>query len=137
MRLSFRGLATFTSLLLFGLAAVWLLAPNLLLSDWGVAFNASAGLVGRRAAALYAGLAVMLLAARKVEPSAARSAISKGLVATLLSLAALGVYELQAGHATPKILLAVVIEVALTMGFLFVGRVQPLRSDAGRTRKNA
>lgn len=40
------------------LAATWLLAPTLLLAEWGVEFNHEVGLLGRRAAALYAGVGV-------------------------------------------------------------------------------
>lgn len=121
MKLSFRALAILSALIFFALALTWMLAPNLLLSDWGVEFTASAGVVGRRSAALYAGIAAMFFWARNAEPSTARSALIKGVVVACLTLAALGLFELQAGHATPAILIAVLIEVGLTLAFLYVG----------------
>lgn len=120
MKLNFRSLATLSGLFFFALALVWLLAPDLVLSDWGVEFSASVGLLGRRAAALYAGFAVMLVSARNAEPSTTRSALIKGVAAACLMLAALGLYELWAGHVTGKILIAVGIEVAFTLAFLSV-----------------
>lgn len=132
MKLSFRSLAIFSALGFFALALTWMLAPNLVLSDWGVELTSSAGLVSRRAAALYAGIAVMFLSARNAEPSAARSALIKGVVLACLMLAALGIFELEAGRVTPRILIAVGIEVALALAFLYVGRRQPARSDTRR-----
>jgi uncharacterized protein (DUF2147 family) len=76
MKLSFHGLSLLSALLLFTLAVVWLLAPNLLLSGWGVEFSEAVGSVGRRAAPLYAGIGIMFLSARNAEPSAASSPTS-------------------------------------------------------------
>ena len=97
-----------------------MLAPNLLLSNWGVEFSSAVGLVGRRGAALYAGMGVMFFAARNAEPSPARSALLQGAVVACLVLAVLGVFELATGHAEVSILVAVFIEVALVLAFLVV-----------------
>lgn len=129
MKLNFRGLAILSALLFFALALTWMLAPNLLLSDWGVEFTPSAGLVGRRAAALYAGIAVMLFSARNAEPSTARSALIKGIVVACFMLAALGLLELEIGNAIPRILIAVFIEVTLMLAFLHIGRGRPAQPD--------
>lgn len=120
MKPNFRVLATVTALTYFALAIGWLWAPNLFLSDWGVELTASAGLVGRRAAALYAGIAVMFLSARNAAPSPARTALIRGVVIACLMLAVLGLYELWAGHATARILVAVGAELGLTLAFLFI-----------------
>ncbi|MES2102616.1 MAG: hypothetical protein V4634_01250 [Pseudomonadota bacterium] len=121
MKLQFRSLAILSALVFFALALTWMLAPNLLLSEWGVEFTAPVGLVGRRVAALYAGIAVMLFSARNAEPSTARSALIKGVAVSCLMLATLGLFEFGAGHANPSILVAVSIEVALSLAFLYVG----------------
>lgn len=118
MKLDFRSLAILIALIFFSLALTWMLAPNLLLSNWGIEFSSQVGLVGRRGAALYAGIGVMFFSARNAEPSPARSALVAGLVVACLTLAALGVFELVAGHANLGILAAVFIEVALTLAFL-------------------
>ena len=93
----------------------------LLLSTWGVDFSYAVGLMGRRGAALFAGIGVMFFWARNAEPSSARSALVAGFVISCLALAALGVVELGNGHAGPGILSAVLIEVALILASLYVG----------------
>ena len=120
MKLNFRTLAILTSFVFFSLAITWMLAPNLLLSNWGVEPSSPVGLVGRRGAALYAGLSVMFFSARNTEPSPARSALLGGAVVTCLVLAALGVFEFATGHAEVGILTAVFIEIALVLAFLTV-----------------
>ena len=122
MKLNFRNLAILASFIFFALAITWMLAPNLFLASWGVDFTSSAGLVGRRGAALYAGVGLMLFSARNAEPSLARSALIKGFVVACLILATLGIFELATGHANSGILTAVFIEVALVLAFLYVNR---------------
>jgi peptidoglycan/LPS O-acetylase OafA/YrhL len=118
MKLRFRALATLSGVFFLVLALVWLVAPQLLLSDWGLDLNATAALIGRRGAALYAGFGVMLLAARNAAASPARSAILKGLATTCALLAALGLYELWQGRVGNPILAAVAIEVIFALVFL-------------------
>ncbi|CAD0341301.1 hypothetical protein ABQZ99_012280 [Xanthomonas hortorum pv. vitians] len=70
---AFLSLATLSALLLFALGAAWLLAPATMLANWGVAFDSDAlGLVGRRAAPLYAAIGVMLVLVRNAPPSPGR-----------------------------------------------------------------
>lgn len=122
MSFTFRRLAILISLLFFGLAATWIFAPDAMLANWNVASSPSAELVGRRAAALYAGIGVMFFLARRAEPSPARSALTAGMATACLLLAALGVFELLAGHAGAGILAAVLIEAALALAFLLIGK---------------
>jgi hypothetical protein len=134
MRLNFRSVAIFIALTFFALALALMFAPNLLLAGWGLELTLSVGVVCRRAAALFAGIAVMLFLARNAEPSSARSALIKGLVTSCLMLAALGVFELAVGHVTPQILVGVFIEVMFVLALLYVGRGQ---SDAFDSRRKA
>jgi hypothetical protein len=120
--MNFRNLAIVCALLCFALAVVWLVAPGILLNMWGVDFSSSVGLVGRRGAALYAGIGVMLFCARNAEPSPARSAIVAGLIVSFLALAALGAFELAAGNAAPGILSAVLVEIILALALLRIVR---------------
>jgi hypothetical protein len=120
MNLNFRSLASVAAFLFLSLALIWMFAPELALSSWGVAFSSEVGLVARRAAALSAWIGVMLFAARNSEPSPSRSALVAGLVMTCLTLAILGVFELASGHAKVGILGAVFIEIALALAFLTV-----------------
>ena len=132
MKPGFRGVAILTAALFFLIGMLWLMAPNVMLSDWGVALTPSLALLGRRSAALYFGIAAMFFFARNAEPSTARSALLKGMVLACLMLAGLGVFELAAGHVTPKILIPVVLEITMSLAFLYVGRGQPLRSVRAR-----
>ncbi len=118
MNISFQFLALTTSILFSLLGAVWMFAPTKFLSAWDVDYTASAGLVGRRAAALYAGFAVMFFIARNAEQSATRDALVYGLITTCLILALLGIYDFSKKRASKGILLAVFIEVSLCLMFI-------------------
>jgi len=120
--MNFRNLALFTALVYCALALIWALAPNILLSTWGVDFSYPTGLVGRRNAALLAGLGIMLFQARAAQPSPARSAMVSGLIFANIALACLGIVELTTGHAQLGILVAVIGEFALGVAFIYVGR---------------
>jgi glucose dehydrogenase len=130
--LRFRPLATLTALLFFALSAVLMFQPSAILGHWGVGFDASTGLVSRRAAALYAGVGLMLFLARKAEHSPARSALVSGFVFICVILAVLGVFEVASGHASVGILPAVLAEVALAIIYLLVARAE----GATRTHLN-
>lgn len=122
MKLTFRGLAILITLLFLTLASTLMFAPQNILTEWGIALTPSVSLVSRRAAALYAGVAVMFWSARNAGPSPARAALLKGLAVACLMLAVLGVHEWASGHAAPGILAAVVIEVMLTLAVLHVAQ---------------
>lgn len=121
MKLTFYRLAVFTSVLFLILAMTWMFAPAQLLSGWGMELSTAVGLIGRRAAALYAGIAVMFFFTRNAEPSTTRTALITGIITSCSILALLGIYEFSTGHATSGILTAVFIEVALVLAFLYVG----------------
>lgn len=96
-------------------------APVQMPASWGVELTDSAGLMARRIAALYTGIAVMFFFARNAEHSTTRTALIYGTATACMILTILGVYEFAAGHATSGILTAVFIEVALVLAFLYVG----------------
>jgi hypothetical protein len=116
----FKRLALATTGVCLALVAVWLVAPRVLLAFWGVPSAAGplADLMGRRMAALFAGLGLMLFLARNAEPSGARTALARGFALACVGLAFSGVYELSAGHAGVGILGASLVEAALALGFL-------------------
>lgn len=119
--LSFYRLSVFSSLLFTVLSMILLFAPAMMLSAWGVELTDSVGLVSRRIAALYAGIAVMYFFARNAAHSATRTALIVGTITACLILALLGVYEFIAGHASDGILISVLIEIVLVLAFLYVG----------------
>ena len=115
--ISFRRLATISSILFFVLAIIWMFFPEKALTSWGVPYTDSAGLVSRRAAAMYAGLCVMLWMARNALQSPARRALSAGLVIACIFIASDGVYDFLAGNAGSGIFKAVIIEAVLAILF--------------------
>ena len=119
--LSFHRLSVLTSILFVVLAIILMFAPAQMLSGWGVELTTEVGLVVRRIAALYIGLAVMFFMVRNAEHSTTRTALITGTITTCSILALLGVYEFATGHDTSGILTAVFVEVALVLAFLYVG----------------
>jgi hypothetical protein len=115
MYLSFSLFAVFTSALFASIASVWMFAPKRFTSAWRLSFADSTGLVGRRAAALYYGIAVMFFVARNVENSITRHALVYGLMTTCVILAFLGAYEFKMQRAGKGILMAVLIEIFLCL----------------------
>lgn len=108
-----RAVLTFSSLLCFGLAGIWLLLPQVLLAIWSVSYGEAVGLVARRNACLFLALAVTLWLARKSEPSPALSGLLTGFGTGCLALALLGVVEFASGRAGAGIFAAVLIELPL------------------------
>lgn len=122
MKLTFSSLAVITAIMFLLLSIAWMFNPGQLLSVWGVESVSAAELVARRGAAMYTGIAVMFFLARNAEPSLVRSALVNGVVVSCVILAALGLFELFAGHAQTGILPAVFLEVAISLALLFVDR---------------
>jgi len=130
MKLSFRHLAILIALLFSALSFIWMFAPQRLLLEWGIALTPLAELIGRRAAALYAGVAAMFWFARDTAPSPARSAMTMGLAVACGLLALFGLFELAIGHAKPGILIAVAIEVSLMLALLYFNRKKSDRQSS-------
>jgi hypothetical protein len=123
MQLSFRTLSTFTSLLCFLLALAWGLVPDRLLAIWSIEYSSVAGFIARRSAVVFAALGVMFYLVRNEAPSVTRNALSTGFTVGCFGLAVLGFGEWLNGHAGPGILLAVLVESALGLGFVQTRRV--------------
>lgn len=119
-RPGFRSLSILASLLFLAIACTWMFSPGAMLANWDIGASPSAELMARRGAVLYAGLSVMLFMARGAAPSPTRSALVAGLVTACSLLAALGIGELASGHAGRGIVVAVVLEIAFVLAFVFV-----------------
>lgn len=98
---------------------VWLFAPQLLLSIWGIAYSHPVGFISRRGGALFLCIGIMLFLARNAEPSPSRNAITIGFNVGCLTLASLGIYELVKKRAHLGILSAIIVEVILAIAFIF------------------
>ena len=123
MQLSFRTLSGFTCSLCFLLALAWGVFPQSLLAIWSIEYSDAAGFVARRSAVLFAALGVMFYLVRNAPPSLGRNALSNGFIVGCFGLAVLGFAEWLNGHAGPGILLAVLVEFALGLGFVQARRV--------------
>ncbi|MFJ7311952.1 hypothetical protein ACIQVE_04130 [Pseudomonas sp. NPDC098747] len=123
MQLSFRTLSGITSVLCFLLAVVWGVLRDVLLAIWSIEYSEVAGFVARRSAVLFAALGVMFYLVRTAPPSLGRNALSNGFIVGCFGLAVLGFAEWLNGHAGPGILLAVLVEFALGLGFVQARRV--------------
>ena len=125
MRLSYRAFALIAATGCLGLSLVWLLAPQLLLSLWGVQQDESVRLVGRRTAALFLGIGVMFFVARNAEASVARQALLAGFGIGCAALAALGLFELAMGRVGAGIFVAVVTELLAASACLTLVLAKP------------
>ena len=123
MQLSFRTLSMFTAALCLVLALVWGLMPDWLLAIWGIEYSSATGVVSRRIAVVFAALGLIFYWVRNEPPSVIRSALSSGFMVGCFGLAALGFGEWLNGHTGPGILLAVLLELALGLGFLQTRRL--------------
>jgi lysylphosphatidylglycerol synthetase-like protein (DUF2156 family) len=119
--LTYYRLSVFSSILFVVLALILMFAPAQMLTSWGIELTIEVGLLARRIAALYTGIAVMFFMAKNAEHSTTRTALIYGTITSCLLLAALGAYEFSVGHAASGILPAVFIEVALALAFAYVG----------------
>jgi hypothetical protein len=126
--MSFKTTATVTSFICFCLAGVWAFGSAILLNLWGVDYASSAGFVGKRGAALFLGLGVMLSLARDAEPSQARTSLTVGMIVACTALALLGVLEFALGNAGLGILSAVIAELMIALAFLRIELMTPYRT---------
>jgi hypothetical protein len=131
MQLSFRTLSMFTAALCLVLALVWGLMPDWLLAIWGIEYSSATGVVSRRIAVVFAALGLIFYWVRNEPPSVIRSALSSGFMVGCFGLAALGFGEWLNGHTGPGILLAVLVELALGLGFLQTRRLSVELETAG------
>ncbi len=118
--MGFNLVAVVTSIAGLVLGAGWLVSGTLLLKRWGLASNPTALLVGRRLGTTYLGFAILLFLGRAAPPSELRYAICVGLLFAMLVLASLGIFEFRARRAGAAILVSVVIEAILAVGFAWV-----------------
>ncbi len=115
--MTFKALATAATALCAILAAVLLIAPNLIYSIFQIPAQDSADFMSRRAAMLFLGIAVMCSTFRLVQDPAAIRAFSAGMVIMMAGLAGVGLFEFARGFAGPGIFLAIVTEILFVLGF--------------------
>lgn len=118
----FRIAAVITSVIFVALCVILLVAGRAYVTTYGVAPSEGATFLARRAAPLFAGLAVMLWLLRDLPVGTARDGLCYGLAVIWFGIAATGVYEFSTGQAGPAILIAAAAEVIGGLVFLVLRR---------------
>lgn len=93
------------------LAILLITYPNVLFLLFGIEPENGAYFIGRRAAMLFLGIAILTWATRHIAHSEARQAICLSMCTSMLGLALLGTFEYLRGVAGIGIVLAVLTEV--------------------------
>ena len=109
---------TIATIVCASLMIVLLLFPGVIFWLFQLEPSASAQIISRRAAMLFAGFAVLSWLSRDLPPSDASRAIFLALGTAMSGLAALGCFEFIAGNVGPGIALAIAAEVAFAIHFI-------------------
>jgi len=116
--ISFKRACDMTIALSSFLAIGMVFFPQWTISVLGVDIQSTGEFVTRRMGLLFLGLFVLMLCSRSLEDSSGRVAIARSVVASMSTLAVLGVIEFARGNAGLSIIyVAVLIEVVLTVAF--------------------
>lgn len=116
--MSFKTLAIITAIVVFVLGIGYLFFGASMVGRWQIQSTDSVLLLCRRIGCLYIGLSVIYFLARSAPMSATRAALTAGTAVALLLLVIFGVYELTSGHVGNGILVSVVIEFLLALGYI-------------------
>ena len=127
--MTFKSLATATSLLCLGLGVVWFTLPHWILTHWALDYDYGGGFVSRRMACLFVALGVILFSLRKTQSRDARVAAGRGVIAACVTLVLLGLYELASGHVGWGIVFAIGLETSLVVAFASVERDDRVTTD--------
>ncbi len=111
--MTFSAVSIATASFFLTLAAVLLIAPDLIYWVFSLEAGESADGLARRAALLFLGLATISYLGGTLKDSTSRSAISPGIVVAMAGMALLGVLEYLRGGVGAGIGVAVMVELAL------------------------
>ena len=115
--MSFHTLSIVTCIAALLLGTGWLFAGRLMLQRWRIEPNVGALLVGRRIGAVYLGVALLCYLVRSTTSAELITSVSLFAVFVNALLAGLGLHEYRAQRAGPAILVSVVVELLLLLGF--------------------
>lgn len=113
--MTFETMTLITASATLGLGLGFLFAPAAMLKPWGLESPTAAAVLSRRIGAVYLGLAVMMALARTGD---FQTGLTVGAATATGLLALTGINDLRLGNVTKGILLAVIVEILLTAGFL-------------------
>ncbi|SEQ20122.1 hypothetical protein SAMN05428995_103197 [Loktanella sp. DSM 29012] len=106
-----------TAVICLGLFCVLLISPGLYVGLYAQP-DAGAAFMGRRAAPIFLGLAVLMFVLRDTAPGALRDAVAFGMAATWAGIALTGIWSYGMGQASYAILVAAGIEFAMAAAFV-------------------
>jgi len=118
--MNFKNIAVVTAIIAFVLGIGYLFFGSLIIGRWQIEPTNSVLLLGRRMGSLYLGLSIIFFLLRSLAMSIARTALIIGAAVTLSLLALLGLYEYSVGSVGSGILVSVVIEAILAIGYIIV-----------------
>ena len=118
--IAYKTLSVITASLCITLAIFLLLIPEPIFLVFGIAGNASAYFISRRASMLFVGYAVIALLSRNEPPSASRQSISLGIGVSMTGFAATGLFELLRGVAGLGMLLPMLVELFLAFSYFSI-----------------
>lgn len=118
--MNFKNIALVTAIIAFLLGIGYLFFGSLVIGRWQIDPTNSVLLLGRRMGSLYLGLSIIFFLSRSLTLSTTRTALSIGAAVTLSLLALLGIYEYSLNRVGSGILISVVIESLLAIGYIIV-----------------
>ncbi|MFN3663096.1 hypothetical protein [Yoonia sp.] len=118
----FRRSASVTALGCLALCGMLFVNGGQYAATFGIAPDQGAGFVARRAAPVFAGLAVMLWLLRDLPKGSARDGLCIGMVVLWWGIAASGIAEYVTGQAGSTILIAAMVEVIVGLVFVIARR---------------
>lgn len=117
-----RILCILTALFCLILFILLLTNGGIYVETYGVAADGGARFVARRAAPMFAGLAVLLWLVRDLPKGTLRDAVCSAMAVMWAGIACTGIYEYFMGVAAATILLAAVAELGIALGFMILRR---------------
>lgn len=118
--MNFRNITTATAIIAFVLGIGYLFFGSLVVSRWQIEPTESVLLLGRRMGSLYFGISIIFFMSRDLPFSKARTALIIGAVVTLSFLALVGIYEYSFWPVGAGILVSIIIESLLAIGYIVV-----------------
>ncbi len=118
--MSYKNIAVLTSIIAFLLGIGYLFFGSIVISRWAIEPTNDVLLFGRRMGSFYLGLSIIFFLSRSLTLSTARKALSIGAVVTLSLLALLGIFEYTSGNVGSGILVSIIIEALLAIGYIIV-----------------
>lgn len=118
--MNFFTVATAAAIVSVLIGAIWIFAGRFMFKRWGIEAVPQGLMMGRRLGAVYLGVALLLWLVRDSQAAVTQNAVSAGLCLALTLLTAFSFIEVIARRAGRAMLVSVLVEVLLALGFAHV-----------------